>query len=220
MTNQDGLARFDVGALIVVSKEMLKDESVDAENIIRNELIKALAAALDAAFIDPANSGSAGVKPASVTNAAAGPDSPTEALFDWGDTFTGNPANSWIIVNPWQAARLSSAARPNIGAQGVTSWAGFPVITSTACPEGVAVLLDPTQIAVAIGDANVRASENAMVDMQDSSSMASGPSATAATGVRMFQVNRAAIIGSISANWRLLRAESVQVFDLAAYSLL
>jgi hypothetical protein len=218
VTSQDGLARYNVGSLIVVSREMLEDQSVETESIIRNELIRSLAAALDAAFIDPANSGATG-KPASVTNAASGPDSPAEALFDWGDTYTGDVANSWIVMNPFQAARLSSAARPNIGAQGVTSWAGFPVITSTACPEGIFVFLDPGQIAIAIGDADVRSSENAFVDMQDSSSMTSGPSVAASTGVSMFQVNAAAIVGSVSANWRLLRAESVQVFDAQAYGL-
>jgi len=75
-----GLERFDLGALIVASKETLEDESFDAERTIAADLVKALAAAVDAAFIDPANSGSGGVKPASITSGAASAGSPTESF--------------------------------------------------------------------------------------------------------------------------------------------
>jgi hypothetical protein len=129
LTRVTGLEPFDVGAMIVASNEVLRDAALDAELWLRDQLVKALAVALDAAFIDPSNSGSADVKPASVTNGTgtAG-DSPQEY---WGDTYTGNPLNSWIVINPWTAARLSGAARTVVGVRGGTL-AGFPVITSTA----------------------------------------------------------------------------------------
>jgi hypothetical protein len=218
MTSAAGLERFDVGALIVVSKESLEDEAFDAETAIADQLVRALAAKVDATFVDPANSGSAGVKPASITSGASSANSPLESFFDFSDEFTGDPNNAWIVINPYQAARLYGAARPDIGARG-GSWAGFPVVTSTAMPDGFCALIDPAQIAVALGNADIRSSENAVVDMQDSSSMTSGPSVAAATGVSMFQVNARAIIGSISANWRVVRAGSVQLFDLQGYGL-
>ena len=80
-------------------------------------------------------------------------------------------------------------------------------------------MLDPSQIALALGEADIRASENAMVDMQDSSSMTSGTSVSATTGVSMFQVNCLAIIGSISANWRVMRDDAVMLYDLQSYGL-
>jgi hypothetical protein len=217
VTSQTGLDRFDVGAFIVVSKEVLEDQSVDAEVIVRNDLVKALASAIDEAFINPANSGSAGVKPAAITSGASA-DSPAEGLFEWGDTFTGDPANAWIIAHPFTAARLNSAARPNIGADGGT-WAGFKVLTSTAHPEGSFTFVDPDQVAVAMGNPEVRVSDETSVEMVDSSSMTSGPSVSASNLVSMFQVNCAAIAASLNANWRVVRPEAVQVFDVQAYGL-
>ena len=218
LTSVTGLDRFDLGALVVVTKELLFDQSVDAELIIRNQLVKALAVAANSALIDPANAGSSGVKPAAITTGSAAADSPMESLFDWGDTFTGDPANAWIVMNPFQAARLNSAARPNIGARG-GEWAGFPVLTSTACPEGIFVFLDPDAVAIAMGNADIRASEQASVEMANSSSMTSGSSVSAATMTSMWQTNSVAIIGSMSANWRVIRPEAVQVFDAQAYGL-
>lgn len=106
-----GLEPFDVGALIVASNEVLRDASLDAELWLRDQIVRTLAAALDAAFIDPANTGTGGIKPASVTSGTgtAG-DSPSESFLDWGDPFTGDPLNAWIILNPYTAARLSGAA--------------------------------------------------------------------------------------------------------------
>ena len=218
MTAAAGLERFDLGALLVVSKEVLEDQSFDAEGNIRDQLVRALAAEIDNAFINPSNSGSGGTKPASITSGAGSSVSPMEGLFDYSDSFTGDPNNAWIVINPWSAATLNGAARPDIGARGGT-WAGFPVVTSTAMPVGFFAVLDPNQIAVALGDADIRASENASIEMQDTPSMTSGTSVAAVSTVSMFQVNCRAIIGSISANWRVVRDDSVLLFDLQSYGL-
>src|SRR5262245_40970937 len=188
LTAVTGLEPFEVGALIVSTMELLRDASLNAELQIRDQLVKALAVAFDSAFIDPANSGSAGVKPAAVTSSASG-DSPApgENLFKWADSFAGGPENAVILLNPWQAARLSSAARPNIGANGGT-WAGFPVITSTSVPEGQMVLLDPARIAVAMGNAEIRVSTQGTVEMADSSSM-NVTSPTAANQTSLWSTN-------------------------------
>lgn len=105
-----------------------------------------------------------------------------------------------------------------MGARGGT-WAGFPVLTSTACPEGIIVLVDPDYVAVAMGNPNVRVSQEAAVDMSDASSMTSGPSVSAANLTSLFQVNGLGLIGSMNANWRLTKAEAVQAFDAQAYGL-
>jgi hypothetical protein len=213
-----GLEPFDLGAMIVVTKELLQQSSIDAELMIRDMLAKGLAAELDRTLLDPSNTGTSGVKPASITSGSAAMDSPLEAIFDWGDTFTGDPNNSWIVMHPFQAARLYGAGRPDIGSRG-GSWAGFPVATSSACSEGIFILIDPDQVAVAIGTADIRASEQGAIEMQDSSSQSSGASPTATTLTSMWQTNSVAIIGSVSANWRVVRLDSVQVFDAQAYGL-
>jgi hypothetical protein len=217
LTNTAGLERFGLGALVVVTQELLEDETIDAELIIRDQLVKALAAAVDSAFLDPANSGTAGVKPAAVTSGVGG-GSPTEALFDFSDSFTGVPENAVIILNPWQAARLNGAARPNLGV-GRSTWAGIPVYTSTAMPEGYMALLDPDGIAIALGEPEVRASREASVEMVDSSSMTSGSSVSAANQTSLFQVNAIGMIGSLYANWRVVRPGAVLLFNLQDYGL-
>ena len=63
MTNVAAIERFDVGALLVMSKEVLEDESFNAEAELRDQLVKSLAAEIDNAFISPSNSGSAAQSP-------------------------------------------------------------------------------------------------------------------------------------------------------------
>ena len=223
LTRVTGLEPFDVGAMIVASNEVLRDAALDAELWLRDQLVKALAVAVDAAFIDPANSGTSDVKPASVTNGTgtAGDFAFGVVLRIRGDQFTGDPLNAWIILNPWTAARLSGAARPNVGARG-GSLAGFPVITSTAVnPEDI-IVLDPACIAVAMGNADLRVSQQASVQMDSAPSMTSttdGSGVTAVSQVSMWQTNSTAFIGSINANWRLTRDNAVQVFNAPQYGL-
>jgi hypothetical protein len=202
--------------MIVASKELLEDDSVDAELIIRDQLVKSLASALDQAFLDPSNSGSAGVKPASVTN-GAGTDSPSENLFEW-DTYQGDIQNTWVIMHPLQAARMSGSEYPGLGANGGTL-AGLKVVTSTAHPDGSFTLIDPDYVALALGSPEVRASTVASVEMVDSSSMTSAPSVAAANMVSMFMVNATAIVGSVNANWAVVRPEAVQTHDATAFGL-
>jgi hypothetical protein len=216
LASLSGLERLDVGTMLVASRELLEDQSVDSELIIRDQLVKALSSAVDQAFLDPSNSGSAGVRPASVTNGAS-TDSPSENLFEW-DSFQGDIQNSWIVMHPLQAARMSGAERPDIGANGGT-WSGFRVITSTAHPDGSFTLIDPDYVALALGNPEVRASEEATVELVDSSSMASGSSVAAASMTSMFQVNAVSIIGSLNANWAVVRPEAVQTHDATAFGL-
>lgn len=217
LTRQSRLPRLSVAALVVATNEQLEARGDDAEIVIRDDLAKALAAAVDSAFIDPANSGSANVKPASVTN-GADQNSPSEGLFEWFDTFTGDPENAVIIMHPFTAARLYGAARPDIGARG-GSWAGWPVITSSAVDPETFVFLDPGQIAVAIDNADIRASRQASVDMADNTSQSSSATVAATNITSMWQSNSTAIIGCVDANWRVIRPEAVQYFSTQSFGL-
>jgi hypothetical protein len=217
-TRQDVITPLKVAGAIVQTNELLMQADINTELTIRDQIVKALATAIDLAFIDPANSGSAGVKPASVTNGAIQGNSPTEALFDWGDVYTGDPLTSVILMNPWQAARMYSAARPDIGANGGT-WGGFPVLTTTAVPEGTFVLLDPTKIAVAMGGAELTGTNVGAIELSDAPSQTSGTSVSAVNLTSLFQTDCSAIMGMISANWRVITAGAVQTFDSQAFGL-
>jgi hypothetical protein len=94
---------------------------------------------------------------------------------------------------------LAGAARPDVGARGGTL-GGFPVLTSAAVGAEDLILLDRTQIAVAMGNGSLRASEQANVELVDSSSMTSGYSVSAANTTSLFQTDSIGFIGSITAN--------------------
>ena len=62
----DTLNPLSVTALLVITEELAR--SVDGEGVMSRDLGAAVGAAIDAAFIDPTNSGISGEKPASVTS--------------------------------------------------------------------------------------------------------------------------------------------------------
>src|SRR5262245_11796589 len=102
------------------------------------------------------------MKPAAVTKGVNVMNSPSEALFDWVDEFTGDPNGATIVLNPFTAARMQSSNRPLVGALG-GSLGGWPVVTSSSVPVEDIVLLDGSQIAVAMDGGSVRASTQAAI---------------------------------------------------------
>jgi HK97 family phage major capsid protein len=56
--------------IVVLTQELLMRESANAEMMVRDEMRNALVSLIDTAFIDPANAGTANVKPASVAYGA------------------------------------------------------------------------------------------------------------------------------------------------------
>jgi hypothetical protein len=199
--------------------ELLRTKGIDAESFIRNSLVRSIAHKIDADFLDPANSGTANVKPASITNGAAGDaNSPSEGMFEFSDTFTGNPNNGWWILNPYRAAKLYGAARPDIGMRGGT-FAGSPAVTSTAVPEEIGVFVDPNFVAVALGGADISVSTQGTLEMENSPSMTSATSVSGQQVVSLFQSNTAGIRVSVGVNWTVLNPEAVQYFVLPSFGL-
>lgn len=218
VTRVTGLSRFKYAGLYVATQELLRDADIAAEALIMNQLVKGLAAKIDADFLDPANSGSANVKAASITNAAAG-DSPApgENLFEWSDIFTGDPTRAVILLNPFQAARLYGASRPDMRDGGM--WGPFKVYLSSAVPDGYMIFVDPEAVIVAMGEAEIRTSQQADIEMEDTPSNASGTTVAQAQMTSMFQTNSTAIIGEVSANWRVIRDNAVVIHDLQGFGL-
>jgi hypothetical protein len=215
VSRQDAMGVLDLGSLVVVTSEFLQVSGLASELWVRDMLVRAIANKIDRDFLDPANTGSAS-KPASVT-AAADADSPAETMWE-SDTYTGDPTRTVLVMNPWTAAKATSAARPNIGLRG-GELNGAPVIVSTACPPELVIMLDPDAVAVAMDGADVRSSTECFLEMETAPSMTSATSVSAQTGVSCFQVGATAIIGSVRANWKLLRPESVTYFLAPAIGL-
>src|SRR5262245_61191718 len=165
------MARTKLSATAVFTKEMLT--ASQAELAIRDELVRAIAQALDTAFIDPTNAGST-IKPAAVTTAAAfdatGGSPSSASLADDIETlftnFTGDLSRAYLVTSPGLAAKLSSADRPLVGARG-GELQGVPVITSPYVPSGLIVLLDPSGVALAEGVSEIETSDKTTIEMVD-----------------------------------------------------
>lgn len=219
---QDGLEPRKVVSLSVATKELLESDDQRAEVLIRNEMARSIASAVNAAFIDPANAGEADIKPAAVTYglSAIGGGSPTntpdEDFEELIASFTGDLERAYLLMPPLIGAKLSSAARPNIGARSGGEWAGIPVVTSTDVPTGVIALVDPDGIAIAEGTGEVRTSTQASIEMVDAASINSG-TPVAAQLVSMWQANCVAIMTERVVNWQIVRPGSVAIITNANY---
>ena len=80
------------------------------------------------------------------------------------------------------------------------------------------IFMDPSQIAVAMDSAEVRSSGQGTVELANSSNQSSVDTVTAANQTSLFMTNSTAILGEMSANWRLLRPEAV-AFQVQSFNL-
>lgn len=238
----DTLEALRVVSALVTTKELLRSSAPSAESILSRDLAAATVAAMDVAFIDPDNAGTANVKPASITNGAtpiastgsslAQIDADLEdlimALSDAGSTLEF----AAFVMRPRTAVYLSklrgtggNLAYPGMTARGGTIM-GLPCITSSHMPvesgspgdgDTNIVLLDASQIMVADeGGGDFEVSTEATLQMLDNPTNDSS-TPTATTEVSMFQTDSAAIKVSRFANWQRCRDGMAQTLRLVAY---
>ena len=122
-------------------------------------LLRVTVEALDPAFIDPANAGVPDVSPASITYGLVPvpwdvPDVPG-SLAEQVANFAGDLTAAYLVTTPELGVLLSGATYPQLGARGGTM-AGLPVLTSRSVPTGVVCLVDPSGIAFAEGEAELK----------------------------------------------------------------
>lgn len=221
------LLPLSVAGIIVTTAELvrLSDPAVDA--VLRRDLQRAMAAALDSAFIDAGNAGDPGAKPASVTNgatpipstgnsiAAIGADlhGAITALLDAGGDIS---AAAWIM-HPRSAAFLSGLrgttggpVHPDITPLG-GRLIGLPVITSASVPIAATTgeptsitLLDSSGVTYAQDGAHLEVALHASLQLDDA------PSGDPAEQISLWQENLAAWRGVLYTNWSVARAGCVQ----------
>ncbi len=228
------LSPLSVAAIVVTTAELarLSDPSVDA--VLRRDLQRALAAALDVAFIDAGNAGDPGVRPASVTNgvtpipstgssiAQIGTDlhSAIKALLDAGGDLT---ASAWVM-HPRTAAFLA-------GLRGTTGGpvypevtplggrlVGLPVLVSPSVPIAATTgepttisLVDSSGICYAQDGAHLEIALHASLQLDDA------PSSDPAEQISLWQQNLAAWRGVLYTNWTVARSGAVQYVSGVTY---
>lgn len=226
------LSPLKAANIAVATMEALRDSSPSAEMLLRDDLAAAIVAVIDTAFVDPTNAGSAGVKPASITDGLTGiPSTGNDAaavradvqaamgVFIAGD----NPITAGVwIMSATRALALSMMRTaldqpefPGITMMGGTFF-GVPVIVSEYVTDYV-VLANASDIWFADdGGVSVDMSTEASLQMLDNPTNDSvTPTATAM--VSMFQTNSVAFRAERTINWTRRRDTGVALIEDVAW---
>lgn len=225
-------------SLLIARDQFLREAGPMAERALAEEMIKATAAALDAALVDVTNTGS-GDAPASITSTGYSTAS-TGSTLSAIDTdlrglveeLSGEDLQSarWIL-HPRSAAFLAalrgtsgSPAFPGIGVTG-GQLLGIPAIVSAGVPMDGSP--DETQIALIVGSGIVlaggegielRLSRDATLEMAtDPTGNAEVPTAQSKQMVSMFQADCTAMLTILHANWRPRRSTVAATLTAVGY---
>jgi HK97 family phage major capsid protein/HK97 family phage prohead protease len=226
------LSPLKAANIAVATMEALRDSSPSAETLLRDDLAAAIAAAIDTAFIDPTNAGSAGVKPASITNgltaiqstgndAAAIREDVRLAMAAFIAASNALSSGVWIMSATTALAlsmmrtALDQPEFPGINMNGGTFF-GLPVIVSEYIGDYV-VLANATDIWFADdGGVAVDMSTEASLQMMDNPTVNS-VTPTATDLVSMFQTNSVAFRAERTINWARRRDTGVALISGVAW---
>jgi HK97 family phage prohead protease len=228
------LTPLKIANIAVLTEENIRYSSPNSDVIVRNALVKAIAAGLDVAFIDPANSGSANVKPASITNGAeaivsTGDDADdirldVRALFQKFIDANNAPQSGVWIMSATNALALSmmvnALGQPEfngISMMGGT-FQGLPVIVSQHIGDVVALVNAADIFLGDEGGIAVDMSREASIEMRSSGLGMDATAGTATVGsVSMFQTNSVALRAERTINWKRGRASAVAYLTSAGW---
>lgn len=221
------LGHDKVAGIVVITEELAKFSSPDAEATIRRDLIEQTARFLDDAFINPTHSGGSD-SPASVTNgatsiSASGADADAFLcdLQELQESFLSDNlslSGTVLVMSAVQAARLALFRNalgqyefPNITANG-GSIAGIPVVTSETVPTDssgtIIALVKPSEILLADDNTvTLDASREATLDMNGGGT----------PNFSLFQRNCIAIRAERGVTWKPRRASAVAYISGANY---
>lgn len=214
--DESNLPPRKVAALAVVTEELARSSDPAAELVVRNDMVDAIAAAIDLTFIDPSNGGTPGVKPASVTNGAPSIAASGDGLQDIRELvaqFPGDLQRAILIGSPATFAVLSDPLLlPTLGVRGGSAL-GVPAVPSKAAGTTLA-LIDPDGIALAEGGMELKTSREADIEMK-SDPAGSAITPTGAQMVSLWQTNSIGILAHKTINWAAARAAVQTVTGMA-----
>lgn len=220
------LTPLKIANIAVLTEENIRRSSPNSDQVVRNALVRAIAAGLDVAFIDPTNAGSANVKPASVTNgaesvASTGDDADdirldVRAVFQKFIDANNAPTRGVWVMSATNALALSlmvnALGQPEFSGISMMGgvFQGLPVIVSEHIGDVVALVNAADIFLGDEGGVAVDMSREASIEMR---SAGLGMDATAGTAtaasVSMFQTNSVALRAEREINWKRARASAV-----------
>jgi hypothetical protein len=227
------LTPLKVGAIAVMSKELVRDSSPAAEALVRDALVQASAQKVDSTFFSTAAAVN-GVSPAGILNGVAGHNThgssidgviaDVKQLYAIFQSFK-NASGLAVVTTPSMAKALSlmqnalgQFAFPGITQNGGTLL-GDQVYTGDNVTSGHFILLKPSDI-YRIGDSGVMVSVTDVATIeQDSDPQGEGdtPTAASATLSSLWQTEQIGIKVVRSVNFAKRRSHAVQYIDNADY---
>jgi HK97 family phage major capsid protein/HK97 family phage prohead protease len=216
--------------IIVITEELARNSSPDAESVIRRDMVAGIAQFLDQQFIDPAAAAVAGVSPGSVTNGVtpittagstpANARTDIQAMANAMTALNISTAGAYLILSESNALALTNALNPlgqqlfpGMAQQGGTIM-GYQAVASQAAGTTVA-LIKPDQILYADdGGVTIDVSREASLQM-DSAPMAV-PDATVVL-TSLWQMNYVGLRAERFINWKKARTGVVQ-YTVATYA--
>lgn len=233
--NNVNLGWYKVAAICVLSEELVRFSSPNAETLMRNELARAVVERMDIDFVDPNKVAVSGVSPASITNGVTGINSTgNDAAAIREDVrqimvpfLNANitPTNGVWIMSSLVALALS-LMRTDIGSAeefpGISMtggrFMGLPVIVSeyaTSDSNGHdVILMNASDIWLADdGEVTIDASREASLQMLDNptNDAANGGNPIATTMVSLWQTNAIGLRAERYINWQKRRNAAVQM---------
>ena len=220
------LTPLKVANIAVLTEEVIRDSSPSAEAIVRDSLAAALRERIDEDFIDTTNSGTANVKPASITNGAdsvtaSGTGDADDVRLDIRSLIqkyidNNNPPSTGVLIMRSGTALALSLMVNALGQQefnGITMnggvLLGIPVITSEYVQSGVVAMVNASDIYFADeGGIEIDLSREASLQMLDNPTNDT-VTPTPTTMVSMFQTNSVAFRAERALNWARRRTTAV-----------
>lgn len=220
-----------LATIAVISEELARFSQPSAETILRDQLAQAVIQQMDADFVNPANAGTANVKPASITNGVtavvssggdeASVNNDIQAIFAPFIAANLAPTNAVWIMSATNALGLSlmknalgQRAFPDVNMAGGTFY-GMPVVVSEAVGN-IVILANAQDILLADdGQVSIDASREASLQMD---SAPDNPATATTVMVSLWQNNLLAIRAERYVNWLKARAASVQYLSGVAWN--
>lgn len=219
---QLGLSLFSMGTIITETKESNSSADPGAAMITQRALLSAFKRRINGSLLDPANAGTVGLLPPSITYGVT----PVElGVYDFKEgletlvsNFQGDLTQAYLIGKPELFVQLNGLDNPNIGARG-GELAGLPAIASTSVPDDASgdyqlILVDPSGIGWA-GDPTmlVDASKNAALELRDDPLGAIAPDPTPQPLISTWQMGLIALKATMFLNWKVIRPGAVSILN-------
>ena len=226
--NAQQLGFAKLAGIVVVSDELVKFSNPQVTSIVQSDMIAAIAAFLDVAFLDPTKAAVPGISPASITNgvtpiAASGTTADdlkrdVQAVFASFLAANQSVAGSYWIMSATQALAISmlqnalgNSEFPAINMNGGTLF-GLPVVVSEApVTQGRIVLVKTSEILLAEEGIVLDSSREASIVMD------TNPGSSSAAAVSLWQNNLTALRAERFINWGKRRPNAVAVISGADY---